>query len=123
MGNEVSRQRAITHTQAAESAAGCVAQLAQFFPNVQPVQVPAELRSLKHGASNLRENVLVEFASRENAIFSSTLPLEFSDRVRLQHGQENKFADAIVVAVQYQDERKAVAVRFSDGQSSWVNRP
>jgi hypothetical protein len=119
----VSRQRAITYTQAAESAADCVAQLAQFFPDVQPVQVRADLLSLKHGASKLREKVLVEFASRENAIFSSTLPLEFSDRVRLQHAQENKFADAIVVAVQYQDERKAVAVRFSDGQSSWVNRP
>ena len=123
MGKEVSRQRAITHTQAAQSAADCVAQLAQFFPDVQPVQVRADLLSLKHGASKLQEKVLVEFASRDNAIFSSTLPLEFSDRVRLQHAQENKFADAIVIAVQYQDDRKAVAVRFSDGPSSWVNRP
>jgi hypothetical protein len=123
VGKEVSRQKTISHTQAAESAAGCVAQLAQFFPDIQPVQVRAELLSLKHGSSKLREKVLVEFASRENAIFSSTLPLEFSDRVRLQHAQENKFADAIVVAVQYQNEGKAVAVRFSDGQSSWVNRP
>jgi len=123
VGKKVSRQRATTHTEAVESGAGSVAQLAQFFAELQPVQIRAELIFLKPGASKLREKVLVEFASRENAIFSSTLPLEFSDRVRLQHEQDNSFADAIVVAVQYQNEAKAVAVRFSDGQSSWVNRP
>jgi hypothetical protein len=119
----VSTQRTTEDTQAAEPAAGCAALLAHFFPEVQPLQVRAELISLKHGKSKLRESVLVEFASREKAIFSSTLPLEFSDRVRLQHARENKFADADVVAVQYHDECKAVAVRFLDGQTSWVNRP
>ena len=115
--------RATKHTASAESAASCVQQLAHFFADVQPVRVRAELISLKPGASQLRESVLVEFASREKAIFSSKLPLEFSDRVRLRHAQENKFADATVVAVQYHDDGKAVAVQFLDGNTSWVNRP
>ena len=59
----------------------------------------------------------------EHAIFLSTLPLEFDDHVRLEAGQEGRPAEATVVAVQYHEGRKAVAVRFLQGHCDWVTQP
>ena len=66
---------------------------------------------------------MVEFASAERAIFSSRLPLEFDDRVRISDAEGNAECDATVVAVQYHEGRKAVAVQFFDKRSVWVKRP
>ncbi len=66
---------------------------------------------------------MLEFASAERAIFSSRLPLEFDDRVRISDVEGSAECDATVVAVQYHDGRKAVAVQFVDKQISWVKRP
>jgi len=66
---------------------------------------------------------MLEFASTERAIFSSKLPLEFDDRVRLSQVEGNAACDATVVAVQYQDGRKAVAVQFAGEPRLWVKRP
>lgn len=66
---------------------------------------------------------MVEFGGTENVIFLSTLPLEFADRVRLATVEKGRLAEAIVVAVQYHEGRKAVAVRFSQGRCDWVTQP
>jgi hypothetical protein len=71
----------------------------------------------------MHESVVVEFASAERAIFSSKLPLEFDDRVRISDAEGNAECDATVVAVQYHQGRKAVAVQSVDKQSFWVKRP
>jgi len=105
------------------SASACTEQLARFFPDAEPVQVRAVLRPLRSGADQIRESVVVEFASAERAIFSSRLPLEFDDRVRISDAEGNAECDATVVAVQYHEGRKAVAVQFVDKQSFWVKRP
>lgn len=105
------------------STSGCTEQLARFFPDAGPAQVCAVLRPLRSGADHIRESVLVEFASAERAIFSSRLPLEFDDRVRISDAEGNAECDAKVVAVQYHEGRKAVAVQFVDKQSFWVKRP
>jgi hypothetical protein len=97
--------------------------LARFFPDANAVQVHAVVTPLRNGAKQLRESVVVEFASTERAIFSSGLPLEFDDRVRLSHVEGKAECDATVVAVQYQDGRKAVAVQFAGEQRLWVKRP
>jgi hypothetical protein len=62
----------------------------------------------------------VEFGGPEHAIFLSTLPLEFDDRLRIEATQEGPPADAIVVGMQYHEGRKAVAVRFLQGPCDWV---
>jgi len=62
----------------------------------------------------------VEFGDPEHAIFLSTLPLEFDDRVRIKATGEGQPAEANVVGVQYQEGRKAVAVRFLHGPCDWV---
>jgi hypothetical protein len=104
-------------------ASDCAEQLARFFPDAKPLQVRAVLTALRSGASQVRESVVVEFATAERAIFSSRLPLEFDDRVRLSDAEGNAECDATVVAVQYHDGRKAVAVQFANKQIFWVKRP
>ena len=100
----------------------CAEQLARFFPGVTPVRIPVQATALRSGAK-LREATVLEFGGDEHAIFLSTLPLEFDDRVRLQRDTPGGAADATVVAVQYHEGRKAIAVKFAQGRCDWVTRP
>lgn len=70
----------------------------------------------------MREASVLEFAAVEHAIFDSSLPLEFDDKVRLEGNQKGNATDATVVAVQYHDGRKAVAVKFLLGSCSWITK-
>jgi len=102
---------------------GCAEQLARFFPQAAPVRVPVQVTALRGGHTKLREATVLEFANNGIAIFVSTLPLEFDDRVRLERGNRVRTADATVIAVQYHEGRKAMAVRFSQGPCEWVTQP
>ncbi len=102
---------------------GCAEQLARFFRGVSAVRVPVQLAALRGGGTRLREATVVEFAGGDHAIFVSTLPLEFDDLVRLEKGRKGSAADASVIAVQYHEGRKAVAVRFLRGRCDWVTQP
>jgi hypothetical protein len=110
------------HSTVVETELGGTAQLARFFPDVQPVGLPVLLKLLRPGSAGVREVVVVEFGGAEKAIFTSALPLEFEDRVRLEddrgHGMEAK-----VIAVQYQQGKTAVAVQILNGPFSWMKRP
>jgi hypothetical protein len=97
-------------------------QLARFFPEVGPVGTCESMALSRVGASKASDMVFVEFAGREKAIFSSSLPLEFGDTVRLAT-EAGKVVEAQVIAVQYWDGRTAVAAQVLKGQFSWVNRP
>ena len=102
----------------------CAGQLARFFPAAQAVRVPVQVTAVRGGRAKLREATVLEFAATEHAIFLSTLPLEFDDRVRLESdSQAHPPADAIVIAVQYHEGRKAVAVKFTQGPCDWVMQP
>jgi len=102
---------------------GCAEQLARFFPQTKAVRVPVQVISSRGGQTQLREATVVEYSGAEHAIFLSTLPLEFDDRVRLEGRQEEAPAEATVVAVQFHEGRKAVAVRFLQGSCNWVTKP
>lgn len=102
---------------------GCAEQLARFFPQAVALRVPVQITALRGGSMKLREATVLEFAAADFAIFLSTLPLEFDDRVRLERDREGRSVDATVVAVQYHDGRKAVAVRFAQGPCAWVTQP
>ena len=101
----------------------CAEQLARFFPQSRPVRIPVQVTSLRGGGSRLREATVLEFGGPEHAIFLSTLPLEFDDRVQLEAFAQGRPAEATVIAVQYHQGRKAVAVRFLQGHSNWVTQP
>ena len=100
----------------------CTEQLARFFPGVASVHAPVQVTALRGGKTRLREDSVVEFAALQNAIFISTLPLEFDDKVRLEGNRKGCTADATVVAVQYHDGRKAVAVKFLSGPCNWITQ-
>ena len=82
-----------------------------------------QVTALRPGGTRLHEATVVEFGGPEYAIFLSTLPLEFDDRVRLEAIQKGRLAEGTVVGVQYHEGRKAVAVRFSQGRCDWVTQP
>jgi hypothetical protein len=100
----------------------CAEQLARFFPQAGPVRIAVQVISSRGGKTQLREATVVEFSSPDHAIFLSTLPLEFGDRVQLEASPKETPAEATVDAVQYHEGRKAVAVRFLQGPCNWVVR-
>lgn len=102
---------------------GCAEQLARFFPGANRVRVPVQVTALRAGGARLREATFVEYSGGQHAIFLSTLPLEFHDRVRIERERSGGAADAAVVGVQYHEGRKAVAVRFLQGSCAWVTQP
>jgi len=102
---------------------GCAERLARFFPRATPVRVPVQITALRAGNARLREATVVEFGGAEHAIFLSSLPLEFDDRVRVERDQNGGMAEAKVIAVQYHEGLKAVAVRFLQGPCAWVTQP
>ena len=102
---------------------GCAERLARFFPRALAVRVPVQVTSLRAGGTRLREATVVEFGGSEHAIFLSSLPLEFDDRVQIERDRNDSAAEATVIAVQYHEGRKAVAVRFLQGPCAWVTQP
>jgi hypothetical protein len=105
-----------------ENEQSCTEQLARFFPRAMPVRIPVQVTAIRSGRVKLREATVVEFSGTENVIFSSTLPLEFDDRVRIENSGRTDSSDGIVIAVQYQEGRKAVAIRFTNGPCNWVTQ-
>jgi hypothetical protein len=99
---------------------GCAEQLARFFPQARPVRIPVHVTASRGGTTSLREAAVVEFGGPHHAIFLSTLPLEFDDRVRIEATREGRPAEATVVGMQYHEGLKAVAVRFLQGPCDWV---
>lgn len=97
--------------------------MARFFPRATAVRVPVQITALRAGSARLREATVVEFGGSEHAIFLSSLPLEFDDPVRIERDRNGCAADAKVIAVQYHEGRKAVAVRFLQGPCAWVTQP
>ena len=102
----------------------CAGQLARFFPGAAAVRVPVQVTVLRSGGTKLREATVLEFGGAQHAIFLSTLPLEFEDHVRVERDSKlGRGGDATVVAVQYHEGRKAVAVKFTQGLCDWVMQP
>jgi hypothetical protein len=100
----------------------CAEQLARFFTQLPPARIPVRVTALRMGQASGQETTVVEFGSDTYAIFSSKLALEFDDRVRLARDGEGRWAEAAVIALQYHESRKAVAVRFVNGPCEWMKR-
>jgi hypothetical protein len=106
----------------AEATQNCAEQLARFFPRALAIRVPVQVSALRPGKARMREATVLEFGGPLHAIFLSTLPLEFADRVRLESSQNAEVTEGSVVAVQYHEGRKAVAIRFLHGPCHWVTQ-
>ena len=103
-----------------ESALSCAAQLARFFPRAVPVHIPVQVTALRPGAAQLREHTIVEYSATEHAIFRCSLPLEFDDRISVEENGSGTAVEAAVIAVQFHEGAKAVAVHFLKGSCDWM---
>jgi hypothetical protein len=101
----------------------CVEKLAQLFPSVSPVRIPVRVMTVAAGRPRLEEQTVIEFGTAREVLFSSVLPLEFEDQVRLLNSDGSLDARATVVAVRYHGGRKAVAVRFVCEVGNWIIKP
>lgn len=87
------------------------------------VRIPVQVIPVRDGHKKLRESTVVEYGTPEYAIFLSNLALEFDDRVRLARNGKGRPAEAAVIALQYHEGSKAVAVRFLEGPCDWMVHP
>jgi hypothetical protein len=97
----------------------CTAKLAKFFPEASPVRIPVRLTRVV-GEKAASESTVIEFGTSREVLFSSTLPLEFADMLRLQNSDGTLDAEASVVALQYTSGRTAVAARCTRAVSNWI---
>jgi len=97
----------------------CVGKLAQLFPGASPVRIPVRVSAMGPGA-RLQEHTVIEFGTTQEVLFTSTLPLEFEDHVRLVNSDGSLDAHATVIAVRYHNGGKAVAARFSTEVGNWI---
>jgi hypothetical protein len=101
----------------------CIEKLAQLFTGISPVRIPVRVLTAGAGRKRLQEQTVIEFGTAREVLFSSTLPLEFEDRVRMLNSDGSLDAWATVVAVRYHDGRKAVAARFLGHIDNWIIKP
>jgi hypothetical protein len=101
----------------------CIEKLAQLFTGISPVRIPVRVLTTGTGRKRLQEKTVIEFGTAHEVLFSSTLPLEFEDRVRMLNSDGSLDAWATVVAVRYHDGRKAVAARFVGHIDNWIIKP
>lgn len=101
----------------------CVEKLAQLFPNASAIRIPVRVTAAGAGKRGLQEQTVIEFGTAHEVLFSSSLPLEFEDRVRLVNSDGSLDARATVVAVRYHGGGKAVAARFVGEVGNWIIKP
>lgn len=101
----------------------CVEKLAQLFSNASAIRIPVRVTTAGAGKRRLQEQTVIEFGTAHEVLFSSSLPLEFEDRVRLVNSDGSLDARATVVAVRYHGGGKAVAARFVGEVGNWIIKP
>ncbi len=99
------------------------AKLARFFPDASPVRIPVQLTRMIGEGEIRSETTVIEFGTPKEVLFSSTLPLEFADLLRLRNSDGTLDAEASVVALQYTSGRTAVAARFTKDVANWIVKP
>jgi hypothetical protein len=102
---------------------GCAEQLARFFPALPATRIMVRVQSLRSGRERLKESTVLEFGSSQYAIFTTSLPLEFDESIQLVRGNNERARQASVIALQYHEGLKAVAVCFTDGPCDWMTQP
>src|SRR6266481_4981441 len=114
-GKQVFQQAAV----AAPITDSQIERLARFFPSAIRVSVPVRV-SAAGANSGSAENTVIEFGTANEVLFSSVLPLEFEDKVRLKSADGSLDTEADVVAVQLSNGKLAIAARFTRSVTNWI---
>lgn len=96
------------------------AKLAKFFPEASPVRIPVRLTRVAPDGTPCCESTVIEFGTPREVLFTSALPLEFADLVRVENSDGTLDAEASVVALQYDNGSTAVAARFTRHVTNWI---
>jgi hypothetical protein len=104
---------------AATMAESQIERLARFFPSAIRISVPVRVSAVA-ASSGSAEDTVIEFGTANEVLFSSVLPLEFEDKVRLKSADGSLDAEADVVAVQLSNGKLAIAARFSRTVANWI---
>ena len=99
-----------------------IVKLAKFFHDATPVRIPVRLTRLI-AEERVTESTVIEFGTPREVLFTSNLPLQFADRLRVQNSDGTLNAEASVVALQHNHGRTAVAARFTQEVSNWIVKP
>jgi hypothetical protein len=102
---------------------GCAEQLAKFFPDLPATRLMVRVQSTRPARGRLQESTVIEFGAGPFAIFTTTLPLEFDERVQVVRSSRGNPVEAAVIALQYHEGIKAVAIRFVEGTWDWTIEP
>jgi hypothetical protein len=105
---------------AAQAPQSCIEKLAQLFPSASPTRIAVRVMTLASARRELHEQTVIEFGTEHEVLFSSNLPLEFEDGVRVVNSDGSFDARATVVAVRYHKGHKAVAARFIGDVPNWI---
>ncbi|HZQ67378.1 MAG TPA: hypothetical protein VFA68_02570 [Terriglobales bacterium] len=99
-----------------------ITKLARFFRDATPVRIPVRLtREIADGPTT--ETTVIEFGTPREVLFTSNLPLQFADRLRVQNSDGTLNVEASVVALQHHRGRTAVAARFTHDVGNWIVKP
>ena len=101
----------------------CIEKLSRLFPQASPVRIRVTVFAMSAGRAGCQEQTVIEFATSNEILFTSTLPLEFEDHIRLVNSNGSLDVEATVVAVRYHEGSKAVAARFEGEVENWIVRP
>lgn len=112
----MSTENAVARARVRES---CVNQLANFFPDATPSRIAVRVEGVD-SAGPFSESTIIEFGTKQEALFACTHPLEFADRVHLRNSDGSLDVEASVVAVQYHNGQTAVAARFTRDVANWI---
>ena len=107
---------------ARSSAETSIARLAKFFRDATPVRIPVRL-TREVGEVQQRKPRSSNSELRRKYLFTSNLPLQFADRLRVENSDGTLNVQASVVALQHHRGRTAVAARFTHEVGNWIVKP
>jgi hypothetical protein len=100
-----------------------VARLAKFFPDATPVRMPVKLTRFVNRHEAAPESTVIEYATSREILFATSTALEFAEKLRIRNSDSSLDAEASVVAVQYHNDKTAVAARFTREVANWIVKP
>jgi hypothetical protein len=99
--------------------------LVQLFPDAIAVRIPVQVSiqgSVGRGGAvvNFARKATIEFGTARVVFFQTDMPLEIDDYIHLENEDGSLATDAVVIAVQYQDQNRGVAARFPGEVRNWI---
>lgn len=94
--------------------------LIEIFPSAAPVQIPIHITAATRAGKVSSDKATIRFATSRIVLFETKLPVELEDKVHIENADGSLKVNTVVVAVQYRDNRRAVAAQFLEDIRNWI---